>query len=123
MEYYKNEIRETLADLVESSIGYETRDEILDRWERGEYENDFGEIDGSRFCSTYRAQEAIKASGFPFDDELNEALKDCGCNITDLLAEGAERLDIVLCEITLLCSDIINELREEGEEEEEGGEK
>lgn len=117
MDYYKNEIRETLADLVESSIGYETRDEILDRWEDGNLGNDFGEIDGSRFCSTYKAQEAIKASGFPFDYELNEALKEFDYNVTDLLLRGAESLDIVLCEVALLSTNIINELREEGGEE------
>ena len=117
MDYYKNEIRETLADLVESSIGYETREEILNRWEDGNFENDFGEIDGSRFCSTYKAQEAIKASGFPFDYELNEALKEFGYNTTDLLLRGAETLDIVLCELALLGTNIINELREEGGEE------
>ena len=117
MDYYKNEIRETLADLVESSIGYETREEILNRWEDGDYQNDFGEIDGSRFCSTYKAQEAIKASGFPFDDEINEALNEFGYNIGDLLEKGAETLDIVLCELALLSTNIINELREEGGEE------
>ena len=122
MDYYKNEIRETLADLVESSIGYETRDEILDRWEQGDYQNDFGEIDGSRFCSTYKAQEALKASGFPFDDEINELLVEFGYDdLGVFLKKGAEALDIVLCELTLLGTNIINELREEGEEE--GGEK
>ena len=115
MDYYKNEIRETLADLV--ADGYETREEILNRWEDGDYQNDFGEIDGSRFCSTYKAQEAIKASGFPFDDELNEALKEFGYNVGDLLEKGAETLDIVLCELALLSTNIINELREEGGEE------
>ena len=113
MEYYKNEIRETLADLV--ADGYETREEILNRWEDGDYQNDFGEIDGSRFCSTYKAQEAVKASGFPFDDEINEALEEFGYNIGDLLKRGAETLDVALCELALLSTNIINELREEGE--------
>lgn len=115
MDYYKNEIRETLADLV--ADGYETREEILNRWERGETEDDFGNFTGSRFCSTYKAQEAIKASGFPFDDEINEALEEFGYNIGDLLKRGAETLDIVLCELALLSTNIINELREEGGEE------
>lgn len=116
MDYYKNEIRETLAEIV--ADGYETREEILNRWEDGDYQNDFGEIDGSRFCSTYKAQEALKASGFPYDDEINELLAEFGYNdlAVFLHKRGAEALDIVLCEITLLGTNIINELREEGGE-------
>lgn len=116
MDYYKNEIRETLADLV--ADGYETREEILNRWERGETEDDFGNFTGSRFCSTYKAEEALKKAGFPFDDELNELLKEFGYNdFQKLMDRGAEVVDVILCELTLLGTNIINELREEGGEE------
>ena len=115
MDYYKNEIRETLAEIV--ADGYETREEILNRWERGETEDDFGNLTGSRFCSTYKAQEALKKSGFPYDEELNELLEEFG--YTDwgvLLKKGAETVDVIFCELTLLGTNIINELREEGGE-------
>ena len=118
MDYYKNEIRETLADLVDSRVGYETRDEILDRWEQGETEDDFGNFTGSRFCNTYKAEEALKKSGFPYDDGLNALLVEFGYNdIQKLMDKGAEVVDVILCEITLLGTNIINELREEGGEE------
>ena len=118
MDYYKNEIRETLADLVESSIGYETREEILNRWERGETEDDFGNFTGSRFCNTYKAEKALEKSGFPYDKELNKLLDEFGYNSIDkLMDRGAEVVDVILCELTLLGTNIINELREEGGEE------
>ena len=66
MEYYKNEIKEVLENLVDE--GYETRDEILNRWEEGDTQDDFGNITGSRFCSAWKAEEALKEAGFPFND-------------------------------------------------------
>ena len=109
MDYYKNEIREKLAEIV--ADGYETKDQVLRRWENGNTEDDFGNLTGSRFCNTYKAQEALKKSGFPFDEELNDLLKEFG--YTDLgvfMKKGAEALDVVLCEITLLGTNIIAEL-------------
>lgn len=98
MEYYKNEIRETLADLV--ADGYETKEEILKRWEDGDTQDDFGNLTGSRFCSTYKAQEALKQAGFPFDEELNNLLEEVGYNM-DILNKGAEAVDVILCELVV----------------------
>lgn len=116
MDYYKNEIKEVLEDKI--ADGYETREEILNRWERGETEDDFGNFTGSRFCNTYKAQEALKKAGFPYDSDLNQLLKDFDYrNIQKLMDRGAETVDVILCELTLLGTNIINELREEGGEE------
>lgn len=98
MEYYKNEIAEVLADKV--AEGYETKEEILKRWEDGDTQDDFGNLTGSRFCSTYKAQEALKQAGFPFDEELNNLLEEVGYNM-DILNKGAEAVDVILCELVV----------------------
>ena len=108
MEYYKNEIAEVLADRV--AEGYETKEEILKRWEDGDTQDDFGNLTGSRFCSTYKAQEALKQAGFPFDEELNSLLEEAGYNM-DILNKGAEVVDVILCELVLPY--IIEELKAE----------
>ena len=98
MEYYKNEIAEVLADKV--AEGYETKEEILKRWEDGDTQDDFGNLSWSRFCSTYKAQEALKQAGFPFDEELNSLLEQAGYNM-DILNKGAEVVDVILCELVM----------------------
>ena len=98
MEYYKKEIAEVLADKV--AEGYETKEEILKRWEDGDTQDDFGNLTGSRFCSTYKAQEALKQAGFPFDEELNNLLEEVGYNM-DILNKGAEAVDVILCELVV----------------------
>lgn len=108
MEYYKNEIRDVLEDIVND--GYETREEVLKRWEDGDTQDDFGNITGSRFCSTWKAEEALKQAGFPFNDDLNAMLEDCGYDFS-ILNKGAEVVDVILCELTVPY--IIDELREE----------
>lgn len=107
MEYYRNEIRDILTDKV--AEGYETKEEILSRWEEGDTQDDFGNLTGSRFCSRYLAEEALKKAGFPFDDELNELLEDVGYDLS-VLNKGAEAVDVILCE--LVAPFVIEELRE-----------
>lgn len=109
MEYYKQQIRETLDEIV--SDGYETREEVLKRWEDGDTQDDFGNMTGSRFCSTYKAEEALKEAGFPWDDELVDLVESVGYEIDDLMKRGAEVVDVVLCE--LVAMQMIDELRGE----------
>lgn len=98
MEYYKNEIRDILeAKIAENN---ETREEILKRWEEGDTQDDFGNMTGSRFCSTYKAEEALKEAGFPFNDSLNELLFGMGYDLS-ILNRGAEVVDVILCELVL----------------------
>lgn len=108
MEYYKNEIAEVLADKV--AEGYETKEEILKRWEDGDTQDDFGNLSCSRFCSAYKAQEVLKQAGFPFDEELNNLLEEAGYNM-DILNKGAEVVDVILCELVLPC--VIEDLKAE----------
>lgn len=108
MDYYKHEIANILADMV--ADGYETKEEILKRWEEGDTQDDFGNITGSRFCSAYKAKEALKEAGFPFDEELNALLEDVGYDLS-ILNRGAEVVDVILCE--LVAPYVIDELRDE----------
>lgn len=98
MDYYRNEIKEILEAKIAEN--YETREEILKRWEEGDTQDDFGNMTGSRFCSTYKAEEALKEAGFPFNNELNELLFEMGYDLS-ILDKGAEFVDVLLCELTL----------------------
>ena len=113
MEYYKQVIRDKLEEIIND--GYETKEEILKRWEDGETEDDFGNMTGSRFCNRYTAEEALKEAGFPFDEDLNNLLKEFDYDVAGLLNRGAEVVDVVLCELVLAGTGIIEELREEEE--------
>lgn len=110
MEYYKQVIRDTLDDIVND--GYETREEVLKRWEDGDTQDDFGNMTGSRFCNTYKAQEALKEAGFPWDYDLSELVKEFGYDMGELVERGAEVVDVALCELVLAGTNIIEELRE-----------
>ena len=96
MEYYKQEIKDILDDII--AEGYETKEQILQRWMDGDTQDDFGNMTGSRFCNAYKAQEALKESGFPFDEELNSLLEDVGYNLS-ILERGPEVVDVILCEL------------------------
>lgn len=98
MEYYKQVIKDTLEDIV--AEGYETREEVLNRWADGDTQDDFGNMTGSRFCNRYEAEEALKEAGFPFNEELNDLLEEVGYDMT-ILNRGAEVVDVILCELTV----------------------
>lgn len=99
MEYYKNEIRDVLEDKI--AEGYETKEEILKRWADGNTEDDFGNMSGSRFCSTYKAEEALKKAGFPYNDDLNQILDEVGYTPAELVEKGPEVADVILCELVV----------------------
>lgn len=111
MEYYKQVIRDTLDEIV--ADGDETREQVLARWEDGDTQDDFGNMTGSRFCNTYKAEEALKEAGFPWDHELNDLLKEFDYNMGELLERGAEVVDVVLCELVLAGTGILSELKGE----------
>jgi hypothetical protein len=111
MDYYKQVIRDTLDEIVND--GEETREEVLKRWEDGDTQDDFGNMTGSRFCSTYKAEEALKEAGFPWDDDLNELVKEFGYDMGELLERGAEVVDVALCELVLAGTNILSELKGE----------
>lgn len=108
MEYYKQVIKDTLEDIV--AEGYETREEVLNRWADGDTQDDFGNMTGSRFCNRYKAEEALREAGFPFNEELNDLLEEVGYDTT-ILNRGAEVVDVILCELTVPY--MIEELKED----------
>lgn len=108
MEYYKQVIKDTLDDIV--ADGYETREEVLNRWADGDTQDDFGNMTGSRFCNRYKAEEALREAGFPFNEELNDLLEEVGYDTT-ILNRGAEVVDVILCELTVPY--MIEELKED----------
>lgn len=108
MEYYKQVIKDTLEDIV--AEGYETREEVLNRWADGDTQDDFGNMTGSRFCNRYKAEEALREAGFPFNEDLNDLLEEVGYDTT-ILNRGAEVVDVILCELTVPY--MIEELKED----------
>lgn len=96
MEYYEMVVKDKLEDLV--AEGYEKREEILQRWADGDTQDDFGNMTGSRQCSTYLATQALVEAGFPFDEELNDLLAEVGYDIS-ILNKGAETVDVIFCEL------------------------
>lgn len=103
MEDYKKLVRE----LIEQEIGeYTTRNEGATRedairhLDENGFEDLFGNISGSRTCSTHKAQEFIDKSGAMWDDEIHELFDEIDKGyFEDTLKRGAETLDVVICEL------------------------
>ena len=114
MEHYKSIILETLEDLSTDR----PRAEILKAWAEGETGDDFGNYTGSRTCSTWQAEEDLKAAGFPWNEDINALFDEVGYNMGELMAKGPEVIDVIICE--LLAPSIAAELLEdEGGDDEE----
>lgn len=109
MEYYERVIIDTLTDIV--ADGYETKEQVLQRWLDGDTQDDFGNLTGSRECSTYKAEQALKEAGFPFNQDLNDLLSEVGYDIK-ILDRGAEVVDVIFCELIAprVASDLLYEL-------------
>ena len=97
MGHYKQIIKDILSDLEDE--GTRTRGQILKDWAEGETGDDFGNMTGSRTCNAWQAEQDLKAAGFPFDDEINALLNDCGYNMAELMERGAEVVDVIICEL------------------------
>lgn len=96
MKHYVKIIEDILEDLV--AEGDESRVEILKRWAEGDTRDDLGNLTGSRECSSYKAELALKEAGFPFNEDLNELLIDAGYDMT-IIEKGPEAVDVILCEV------------------------
>lgn len=107
METYKEIIKAKLQDII--ADGYETKEEILARWAEGDTQDDFGNLSGSRTFSTYKAEQTLLKAGFPFNSDINDLLESVGYNMNDLLAKGAETIDVIICE--LLVGSMVEDLR------------
>lgn len=74
-------------------------------------DNVFGNMDGSRTCSTYEAQQFLDKSGAIWDDDIHALFEDIGDDyFADTLKRGAETLDVVILE--LLSNQVISEMLE-----------
>lgn len=116
MEKYQKLVRELINDHVQDVMSWDkdkTRKEVLEAL-RDDHENVFGNIDGSRTYSTYKAQKFIDESGAIWDTDIHDLFESIGDDyFFDCLKRGAETLDVVTCE--LLADQIIDEMLQEGE--------
>lgn len=114
MEAYKKLSRELIEDHISDRMSWDdslTRKQILEDL-LDDTENVFGNIDGSRTCSTYEAQKFIDESGAIWDDDIRELFTDIEDGYFErTLARGPETLDVVILE--LLSHSVINEMLEE----------
>lgn len=117
MEDYRKLVRELIEDHINDVQDWDktkTRTEILNDL-LDDTQNVFGNIDGSRTCSTYEAQQFIDKSGAIWDDDILDLFTDIGDDyFFTQLKRGAEALDVTICE--LLAPQVISEMLEEVKE-------
>lgn len=111
MEDYKKLVRELIEDHIQDSLSY-NRDRVEEdilKDLQDDTEDVFGNLTGSRTCSTYEAQQFIDKSGAVWDDEILDLFSDLGDDyFTETLKRGAETLDVVICE--LVAPQVIDEM-------------
>lgn len=112
-ELIEEHIKDTTADslAIGETIG---REQILNDLLE-DTQNVFGNIDGSRTYSTYKAQQFIDMSGAIWDDDIHQLFDDYDDDyFFQQLKKGAEALDVTILE--LLAPQVISEMLEEGEQ-------
>lgn len=114
MEDYKTLVTDLINDHVAEQVGNgyaSNRLEVLESL-ADDHENVFGNLDGSRTCSTWEAQQFIDKAGAIWDDDILNLFADLGDDyFTETLKRGAETLDVVICE--LIADGVIYEMIEE----------
>ena len=102
MENYKKLVKELIEDHISDVIGWDktkTRNDVLTALQ-DDTENVFGNMDGSRTMSTYKAQQFINKSNAIFDDEIIDLYSDLGEDyLSETLKRGAETFDVVTLEL------------------------
>jgi hypothetical protein len=103
MDDYKKLVKELITQEIGEyttwNEGSTVEDAMRHMHENG-YDNAFGNVDGSRTCSTYEAQQFIDNSGAMWDDEIHGLFNDIEEGyFENTLKRGAEVLDVVLCEL------------------------
>ena len=113
MEQYKKLAKELIEQHIEDVQSYEpekTRREILEGLQ-DDTENVFGNIDGSRTCNTYEAEQFINNSNAVFDEDIIDLYNDIDGNyMSETLKRGAEIFDVITLE--LIAPEVINEMME-----------
>lgn len=103
MESYETLVRELIEQEINEYItwnhGTERGDAMKHMADNG-FEDLFGNITGSRECSTYRAKKFLSESGAVWDDDIRDLFAAQGDDyFAETLARGAETLDVVICEL------------------------
>ena len=113
MEDYKKLCKELIEDHIQDTQAFDktkTRKQILNDL-LDDTQNVFGNIDGSRTCSTYEAEQFITTSDAIWDSEIHDMFDAISDDyFTETLKRGAETLDVVILE--LLSHQVISEMLE-----------
>lgn len=113
MDNYKKLVKELIEDHISDVRGWDasqTRKDVLEAL-LDDTQDVFGNMTGSRTCSTWESQQFIDASGAIWDDEILDLFSELGDDyFTETLKRGAETLDVVICE--LVSYQVINEMME-----------
>jgi len=113
MEEYTKLCKELIEQHIEDVQGWDkskTRTEVLEALLE-DTENVFSNIDGSRTCNTWEAQQFLNKSGAIWDEEIHAMFDGMGEGyFGDTLRRGAETLDVVILE--LLSNQVISEMLE-----------
>lgn len=113
MQDYIKLCRELIEDHISDTQSWDkkkTRKEILEGL-LDDTENVFGNIDGSRTCNTWEAQQFLDKSGAIWDTDIHDLFEDMGDGyFFETLKRGAETLDVVILE--LLSNQVIYEMLE-----------
>ena len=103
MENYKKLVSDLIEQNIEEYITWNegaTRADAVKHMDVNGFDNLFGNIDGSRTCSTYEAQKFIDEAGAIWDEEIRELFDEMGEEyFSETLKRGAEVFDVVICEL------------------------
>lgn len=114
MNDYKQLCRELIADHIDDVKAYDntkTRADILNEL-LDDTQNVFGNLDGSRTCNSYEAEQFIYKAGAVFDQDIIELFNDIDPEYhAQTLARGPEIYDVVILE--LLAPQVINDMLSE----------
>jgi len=114
MEEYTKLCKELIEDHISDVQGWDktkTRKDVLEAL-LDDTENVFGNMDGSRTCNTWEAQQFINKSNAIWDEDIHELFEQIGDDyFAETLKRGAETLDVVILE--LLSNQVINEMLEQ----------
>jgi len=113
MNDYIKLCKELIEQHIEDVQGWDkskTRQDVLEAL-LDDTENVFGNIDGSRTCSAWEAQQFLEKSGAIFDEDIHALFEEIGDDyFSECLKRGAETLDVVILE--LLSNQVISEMLE-----------
>lgn len=114
MEEYTKLVTDILEEAIEDRMRdyEETRAEAIEHFEDNGFDNLFGNMDGSRTCSTYEARKMLDDSGALWDEEIIDLFNELGDDyFAESVKRGPETLDVIICE--LLGMRVLSELSAE----------